>query len=371
MITIDILFNIYTFSTVAYILAYKLLCRKSFILNKEIYRLSQNQQKIFAFVLIFGFVLCLRDLSVGTDTRHYAGIFKAIANANRVSEYVQFSKMPAYVYLARILSFITQDPRIMIIVSGLTTLICTGLFIYYDSPNILFSVILYLFLDLYMPAFNIARQALAMSIIFISYLCLERKKYSLSIVYFVIAVMFHRTAIVAFIMFVFHFLHYTKKKLLLIQFLIIAAEFALIRLIPLFLRWFPIYSNFENAGFSITGSDSGGNRIYTALVIIVIEILGYNNIHKIEIEKFDRFCKLLCISNVGVFSMIIYRHFYLFARIEKYYYQFLIILIPMCIDSIKTKKYRTIVLVGTIGILFIPYILKINDYLPYMFMWSN
>ncbi len=336
-------------------------------------KLLDMRKKIgISFVFVFGFVMGFRSVNVGTDTLAYSNMFLGIARSSDIFKHYMFRKAPVYVVLCKILSFISLEQHFLIAFISFVIVICNVVFIYYESDDMVLSLYLYIALDCYMPAFNIARQSLAMAVVLMAYLLLEREKTKGAAVCLLMAVGIHQTAIIGFLMIPLFMIKVKGTTALFFTLGTIIAELASVRLISVFISIFTAYSKFDSSGFSITAPDSAGNRAYIALVFIIIEFWG---IYLTDSDRKDgsreNFLRMLCFANVGVFSMIINRYYYVFARIEKYFIQILIILIPMVYSKSRIRYNRIIASFATYAVFLVPYILKLSYYLPYSFMWQE
>ncbi len=327
---------------------------------------------VITFILIFGSFMAFRAESVGTDTRHYNQLFRNIANVEHVWNFYEFWKYPVYSVIGRLLSFVSKDPQIMVAFTGFFIVGANAFFIYRMSRDVMLSLYLYVVLDLYMFAFNITRQNFAMAVILLAYLRFEDSRPKQGIALIFLAMGCHSLGILGFAM-VPLFVIKNQKKMRQIylcgSFLFAAVG---IRLATLFVRIFSFYTLSSSSGFSFFEADSSGNRMYTAFLILAIEGVGLYlfRVHEWSEEDRLKFSRLASISNIALFSMIFMRHYYAFARAERFFLQFVVVLIPLILSNVHKKNNYRIIKYMLAAVLFLPYVTKLYHYLPYANFWN-
>lgn len=156
--------------------------------NKVIYVLS------YLFLLLLG---GMRGLDVGTDTKNYLELFE-ILHDDAGTLYVMSFVEPFWVLLNKLVICIYDDYQLVIFLGVFLSI--TPIFIRawksceFPYATILFYVLLYY----YFNSYNIVRQTIALAIIFYSYPFWERNQSKKAIIFTLLAMMFHYTAILAF-----------------------------------------------------------------------------------------------------------------------------------------------------------------------------
>ncbi len=149
-------------------------------------RAEEKKWLFFAFVII-SLVQGFRALSVGTDTQVYATIFlQQATNSFEVG----------YQFLSKLVYAIFPNANFFMLVEAM---IINGLVlraIYKLSKDIYVSVFAYISLFYYFNSFNATRQYLAIAILLTSYTFLTERKYILTVVFFVLSILFHTTAVI-------------------------------------------------------------------------------------------------------------------------------------------------------------------------------
>ena len=165
--------------------------------------LSKLRAKIYLWIV---FVMLLivsgfRDFSVGADTKVYVNIFYNIKNLNLMKDRFEIG----FLRYVEILHRISENPVILLIVSSA---ICVGtacLFTHRFSKNPILSMMLYILLGSYFSQMNVMRQAIALSILEVSFMVLLKNsgkwgvQRAISALLILLATTFHTVAIVGII----------------------------------------------------------------------------------------------------------------------------------------------------------------------------
>lgn len=179
--------------------------------------------------LIFSFVLMillagLRAPSVGIDlARHYAIRFEQIASYNW-GQIPQFSALSTYeigyCYFCKLISTINPNVQFFIFVTSAIVYGTMGYLIYKKSQDVILSTMLVIFSCQYYMYMNIIRQALAVSIVLIGYIVLDRSHrlipdYIKFVLFVLLASTFHDSAILCLVMILFDRMKFKRKDIFL------------------------------------------------------------------------------------------------------------------------------------------------------------
>lgn len=171
----------------------------------------KNKEKWFlrlAFLEMFLF-LALRATDVGTDLKNYIPYFTWYAKWPW-SKVFFLDIEPGYALYNKILSCIFNNEQFFLIVTAAICLIGIYFFIKENSKNYFLSVFIYISLNFYIFLFSGLRQAIAMSIVLLSFSAIKKGKIFRFLMLIILAMLFHKTAIV-FLPFI--FLAYRKQDL--------------------------------------------------------------------------------------------------------------------------------------------------------------
>lgn len=318
-------------------------------------------------MLILYIVMALRGRTVGTDTSTYLNMYKRITEAGTFSNALNVSSIssaPVYVLYLFLLSRISNNLRLMIIMNSLV--ICLGVYriIKKQSSNYFLSIFLFITLTLYYESMNGSRQFMAIVMAVNAYIIIKENARGIrGWLLLVLALGTHITVAAFFIIFVGDLI--TKKvqserRIMFLTLLIsvmISMMFGLI--VQLVLNFFPAYSTYVNGTFTTQIFDNDGSGrivlLYAALLITLI-YCGVNiNIRhndwggrreKGNINSFYFACVFCAVSGI-LFSKNV-----LFNRILWPFLFCFILYIPDAFRRIKAKE-KQVVLMGLSMILLV------------------
>ena len=162
------------------------------------------------FILLMTFFCILtgwRAAEIGNDTSNYIEYFKIYSSYVSLPESIEFGYQ-CYCYL---IGHFTDDPHVFLIVTALICYTAVGIAIYRYSKHPAFS--LCLFFCIFFSAFtNTLRQSLALSICVFAYFAIKKKHFIRAVALIVLAIMFHKSALVMFALFLYRFIP-TKPKI--------------------------------------------------------------------------------------------------------------------------------------------------------------
>ncbi len=171
---------------------------KSFQAKSKLHRKNQKSYGYIFFAIataaILIFVSGLR-YRVGTDYNNY--IMMYYGRKDIWLHYLLTFDEPGLPILSKIASFIYDDPATMFFMASLITI---GFYIAaiskHCSDTFTFSVLLFLFTGSWVGSFNVVRQYLAASIIFLGHRLIFERKFFKYLLLILCAMCFHRTALV-------------------------------------------------------------------------------------------------------------------------------------------------------------------------------
>lgn len=141
---------------------------------------NKNQRRKKCFVIVsFALIILLaglRSSNIGIDLKaHYARNFIKIASYDW-SQLASFTTPYeiGYCYYTKFLTLISTDVQFYIFVTSFIIYAAIGYFIYKESPDVVMSTQLVILSCLYYMFMNIIRQGLAVSIILVGYVWLDR-----------------------------------------------------------------------------------------------------------------------------------------------------------------------------------------------------
>lgn len=152
--------------------------------------------------LILSIIEGFRSFDIGTDTSTYAYLF---VTDSMESFETGFQILGSFVHL------MTNDPVFFLLFISLVTNGLIVFSIYRISSQPFISVFCYMALYYYFQSFNAMRQYLAIGIILVSYSFLRQSKFFKYLIGATLAVFFHNSAIVGFLLWPYHFIKISSK----------------------------------------------------------------------------------------------------------------------------------------------------------------
>ena len=132
--------------------------------------LSKPRTKIYLWIVFIMLLVVsgFRAFSVGADTKVYVNIFYNIRNINLMKGRFEIG----FLKYVEILHHISENAGILLIVSSAICIGAVCIFTYKFSKNPMLSMMLYILLGAYFSQMNVMRQAIALSLMEVSFMVL-------------------------------------------------------------------------------------------------------------------------------------------------------------------------------------------------------
>ncbi|MCI8635366.1 MAG: EpsG family protein [Eubacterium sp.] len=326
------------------------------------------------------FILGFRYQFVGTDTSNYFETYNNIVNFGFGDIVHNSYQDKGYVFIQWVISRFQVDFQFFLTILAFFNIVILAFVIEKYSQNVFLSWILFLSLDFYGFYFNGIRQALAMTLLFLSFHFLYEKKIKTSLLIYFFAVTIHFTAIIFGIIFILYKIQINFNNIFVLLLSLITMYFFRIDIAEIFVN------SFKEGRYLDEISGSVGNVGTTFLIICICIFInlytnppwkGENQLNKLYT------CILVVAAIVQSLSAISY----IFTRLNHYFFVFIIICFPYILSNINGRKlkfpesqwkilYKLLSLLLII-ICVVYYIPKIepensnNGILPYYFMWER
>lgn len=179
---------------------------------------EEKKRKAIFFSLIAILVPCiiagLRDLTVGIDAEIYvAPVLKQIQGMELLSAFGNYSLEKGYILFVYLISYITQNPNILLFLIQLIITVCIYLTAYKFRNKISMMIFMTVYiLFMYTKSLNIMRQAIALALFIYSLTYLFNKKYINTLIIFIIALSFHSSIAFCSIIYVLFIINNIKMK---------------------------------------------------------------------------------------------------------------------------------------------------------------
>lgn len=317
--------------------------------------MTDKKEKIFLFAtfIILCVIACFRGSSVGYDTEQYITAYHKAANLT-LSTLSTLRYEYGFTLLCVFLNKITASPQILLIITSLFINYAVLKFIYKKSDNKLFSVLLYILLNIFFFYTSAMRQAIAIAIILLGFDNLEKKKYFKFAIYIIIASLFHESA---FLTLIFIFFKEKKYNKLFLYELIIASIFFFAfgkNIFDLLIKISPRLNDYSSSQFM---EENYFGALIQFLLNLVLFVLGYiimlHNNRSVLTDKNNKNNIFIGLMSASVIFYLLTMRVSIFNRFSPYFSIFIIIWLPNCIAMIKNPKNKLMLYVGTTFILFI------------------
>lgn len=336
------------------------------LLSKFFLKDSKKGKKVFLYTIggFLSIISGLRNSIVGTDTFQYYNSFEIINKYNYGwLDYNKTRYEVGYFWLNKSVSIFTDDPQIFILITSFIITIGIFYFIYKNSSNVIYSVIIYQTMYYYCSSMNLMRQYIAIAIAINSFTFLKNNKIIKACILILIGGIFHTSALFLLpIVIVFSKFDINKKNIYKIIGFIIVFFMLLPLLINIIIKLFPKYEFYltYESGFN------GGKImpfIYIGMIFIGYFLLSIIN-RNIEESKNYYYTSLYVL--IGALLLIVANIYFASAsRLTDYFLIYFTIFLPELfrIFDKKTRKlfyilffifsiiyYRTLLVNGVAGV---------------------
>lgn len=338
-----------------YSLFYKLLSNRRRN-NKTIKKLLISIVTLQLFI-----ILALRKNTVGVDINGYIRQFHYISYST-FNDILLLRHEIGYKLLVKFISYITNNEQVFLAIIAGISIFPIGRFIYKYSKMPFISFALYISFNFYAFVFSGLRQAIAFSIVFISYDYIREQKLFKFLVTVILAALFHKSAIFFIPAYAISKIKLNKKSMsafLLGSLLIFVFRRSIMELVTKYI--FDSYNIVESRSFT---------WFLLSLFIYIICLL----FNKGTIERNYRSNELYMLVATGISIMLFATVATNAMRMANYYYIFSILLVPEVIYSIKDSKLALLcAYLLIIGIVILSFWFLYNDgygIVPYQYFWE-
>lgn len=172
----------------------------------------KNRVAMTLFWLLLLFFLMFRHREIGRDLGNYEHIFRAIAQSGWSYAFDRSAEV-AYNILNKLISVLTDDFQWVMAVSAvLSTVFMAGAYRRYSEDASL-SIVLFVNLSNFVFLFSGLRQAIAISLGFLAFECVRRKKWLCFLLVVTVAMLFHTSAFILLVMYPLYHARITKRWL--------------------------------------------------------------------------------------------------------------------------------------------------------------
>ena len=173
-----------------------------------------NLASYFSLIMLL-FLASLRSFDIGTDTKGYSDIFNYIKSDIDVSSYIE----SGWVYLNKIVAFIGLNYTGVLFLSEILCIVPVFYVLKKSVKNYNLGIFIYYGMYLYLHSFNIIRQCVSMSLCLLSYYYFIHRKIKSSILTFLVAFCFHKSALIFSCVYFLRFLNITTGFVIILLFI--------------------------------------------------------------------------------------------------------------------------------------------------------
>lgn len=345
-----------------------LLCLLTAFINCSVYYTTRYRRHNVTNITIIGVILIiiniLRGQRVGFDTTSYMDHFTNIANRSFFGA-MNYYWEKGFSFLCKVLSYISKNPRIIIIVCGIIGIGGVMLYIYKYSKIPWLSLFIYISMGYYAYSFNIIRQCVALAIVIYSI----RYIYSRNLMKFVLcvclAILFHKTAVLILPL---YWISKIKINNTYIFISLTGVIFVFLfgrRIVSILVSTlFPKYLHYINA-------DTGGEKLLILFVLFIIFGAYFKEQYLREKENQLHFHMIIIGAVLQSFSLT----FPLLGRAFIYYHISMIIFLPNMVASFNKKTNRVIISSAICLVTYMFYLLLLrgndNGIVPYSLLFFD
>ncbi len=341
--------------------------------------------KMWAFVLLFPlfFMTAFKDVSVGSDTGAYSGLYNVFSQESLFAGY-NYNMEIGYRALNKFLGNLNVDFFGFQILYSAFVYVILAQFIGKYSKNIAFSVFIFITFRLFFFSMTGIRQMIAIVILINSVKYIEKRQPVRYITAAILASLFHLSAIISVVLYFLPFKRLDFKGLLKITLITVPAYFAANIFIGAFMSVFPKYAHYVSRMESSEGSFV---ILQTGLMLsfLLLDVFFYNA--KDETRQFTRgkfaIAERSDISIISLNALIFTYISNVFSlniniamRMSRYFSVLLIVYLPNILGEIKNPKLRILLYYATVILLLVYYVVIFiyrpgwDGVIPYRLIWN-
>lgn len=338
---------------------------------------AESKKKYLYFVIVILILQSgLRNVAVGADTFAYYDLFNRNISLSWNEIWVNFvniifkggdGKGPGYEVVVKLVSYLTTDFQIYLILVATFFFIILGNFIYQNTATVFDVFMALCFYELlFYSFFSITgiRQTIAVGLTLWSYKYIKRRNLLLFLLLVLIAATIHKSSLIFLPFYVLYRLNLGRKVLV---YTLISLPFLLIAARP-YARFLAElvgdYSQYAESTYEDTG---GPNYLIMLLMLAIVSFWRYNEINQMNRGKYRPFIMALVVTIVLAPLMWVDPSL---IRVSYYYSIFLVGLFPAVLKCFYMRdSYRSKQIVGIIVIV-IAFFIIIRHNSPYAFFWQ-
>lgn len=180
-------------------------------------KFSEEKKNKVVLLFFFGIllaILMLRHETVGVDTKNYLGKFKQASSFSFKELFEFYEEEQGYYLLNKIISIFSKNKQIFLAIIAIISLVPVAHLYMKNSENAMLTIATFLIVSNFSMLFSGLRQAIALAIVAISYKYIKEKKFWRFLLLVLLAFFFHKSALIALLLYPMYHMNITKPKLL-------------------------------------------------------------------------------------------------------------------------------------------------------------
>lgn len=330
----------------------------------------KGKDDLFLFIafLHWGGIAAFRGLYVGADTRYYARAYQYLAEKGYVYHHAM-SNSPVYIYYLKLFSHIIASPNGYMIATSVPTIVCFFYFIKRYSKNYYISVYLFLTSYFYFFSLNTGRQFLAISLTFLVFDLLIRKKYLLSIIVYLAAIGVHSAALVFGVIYIIHMIRWNFQRILLVLATGVVGSGFIFVLSDFFAETFHYQWMLSLNAITTIRSHGGTSMVYAFYCLLTICLMTYWNLRSqnkfmisvggrevlgmplMDASEVQFNYEVIVLLMIGMVIEIFFPTYILFSRVAYIVISYFVVLLANALENLK--RFRLLIKVTVLMPLFI------------------
>ena len=318
-------------------------------------RKRQKKLSIWGGLVLFTYG-SLRSTFNGTDVIGYANSYLLLPYMSFKEIYnsiTTVSRDPFFYSFLKVLSYINKNPQFMLMIISAIVAISISVFIYKNSVNPILSFVMFIGLRYYSFTLSGLRQAIAWSIVMVSYEFLSRKKIKHFVLIVCFASLFHRSALLFLLSYPLSMIRKIDKMTFMVIFLLLF-NFTTSDVIVKLIVKIPFLQQYESYIFNGETTNSGSTILFIYFCIVALSFIAKKKI----IKKNEDMYLIYNSSLVGVAITSLAFNYANIFRIGYYFILPIILLLPYTIKSLKVdKRTKNLINVLVVTMLAVQFIL--------------
>lgn len=290
------------------------------------------------FAIHIALLIGLRSVDTGSDTSRYWNIYRIfISYDGDIRQLgIYFQKYPGWTIVFYLLAKIfCSSPDCYMLITGIIIAACVCYIVYSSETNFL---PYFLFFTLFLiESMNHTRQTISLLLLVIAYICFEKKRKIIGIILLLLAIGMHVGAILGCVIFVIRLIKWNRKRFFGAMSFLFILTLSYRTLFSLFVKIFPLYSQYEQLNYSTRGRSA---FLYIINILTILYSLWIINNDKCQEEQKQILWKYNVISIIAFVIGVFFIKQRIVLRLVTFFQIFTIFHVPIVLRY--RNKYKHI-----------------------------